>query len=508
MAEEPNEDLSMDDILSSIRNILMEDNAAQQSVPQPAPQTEKKAEPVSAPAAELPPAINTADELNTADQDDELSAEALLGLGDNAQASDAPEDDVFNLSPSMIVDEALDEPVLSNPADNEPEISEDDILDLSRLAAPSADELTGETAPAAMPVAEPEPQTPSMQAPLASQVLAEEDAFPAEPPVSEEPEVTVDDVMNLSSLVEEPVLPSEPEYGSSDSVYPHTEAEPVAAVPEFGLPDDLPQETADFSIRDEELSAETAPASEEFREEGEGSVAVPPLDFELPQIDVDAEPIYEPEHSAAPEIDPSRVMASMPQSEELPAEPEEESVIDDATLNEILDFHAQVEETKPTEPEYNESPSSEPEAVEPADNIQDVPSEPVIETVEAERETKTPVEAPAAPSEDAADVSANIISNFAKLFAEKKAAELPQTADVSETESRPEPVKSASPSISELVREAVVRQVTQQMDVNFESYAREAVAAQTQAWLDANLPAIVEAVVSKEIERVMAKVGS
>ncbi|MFR1031551.1 MAG: DUF2497 domain-containing protein [Alphaproteobacteria bacterium] len=314
--------------------------------------------------------------------------------------------------------------------------------------------------------------------------------------------------MNLSSLVEEPVLPSEPEYGSSDSVYPHTEAEPVAAVPEFGLPDDLPQETADFSIRDEELSAETAPASEEFREEGEGSVAVPPLDFELPQIDVDAEPIYEPEHSAAPEIDPSRVMASMPQSEELPAEPEEESVIDDATLNEILDFHAQVEETKPTEPEYNESPSSEPEAVEPTDNIQDVPSEPVIETVEAERETETPVEAPAAPSEDAADVSANIISNFAKLFAEKKAAELPQTADVSETESRPEPVKSASPSISELVREAVVRQVTQQMDVNFESYAREAVAAQTQAWLDANLPAIVEAVVSKEIERVMAKVGS
>ena len=233
-----------------------------------------------------------------------------------------------------------------------------------------------------------------------------------------------------------------------------------------------------------------------------------PLDFELPQIDVDAEPIYEPEHSAAPEIDPSRVMASMPQSEELPAEPEEESVIDDATLNEILDFHAQVEETKPTEPEYNESSSSEPEAVEPTDNIQDIPSEPVIETVEAERETETPVEAPAAPSEDAADVSANIISNFAKLFAEKKAAEMPQTADVSETESRPEPVKSASPSISELVREAVVRQVTQQMDVNFESYAREAVAAQTQAWLDANLPAIVEAVVSKEIERVMAKVGS
>ena len=173
----------------------------------------------------------------------------MLGLGDNAQASDAPEDDVFNLSPSMIVDEALDEPVLSNPADNEPEISEDDILDLSRLAAPSADELTGETAPAAMPVAEPEPQTPSMQAPLASQVLAEEDAFPAEPPVSEEPEVTVDDVMNLSSLVEEPVLPSEPEYGSSDSVYPHTEAEPVAAVPEFGLPDDLPQETDRKSTR-------------------------------------------------------------------------------------------------------------------------------------------------------------------------------------------------------------------------------------------------------------------
>lgn len=36
MADEPNEDLSMDDILSSIRNILTEDNAAQQAASEPA----------------------------------------------------------------------------------------------------------------------------------------------------------------------------------------------------------------------------------------------------------------------------------------------------------------------------------------------------------------------------------------------------------------------------------------------------------------------------------------
>ena len=101
-----------------------------------------------------------------------------------------------------------------------------------------------------------------------------------------------------------------------------------------------------------------------------------------------------------------------------------------------------------------------------------------------------------------------IINNFAKLFAEKKNAQAEVLTEPETTAPQTAPIRNSSQSIAELVREAVVKQVTQQMDANFETYAKEAVAAQTQAWLDANLPAIVEAVVAKEIERVMAKVGS
>ena len=44
--------------------------------------------------------------------------------------------------------------------------------------------------------------------------------------------------------------------------------------------------------------------------------------------------------------------------------------------------------------------------------------------------------------------------------------------------------------------------------LNYDELARKEIAAQTQAWLDNNLPAVVERIVKQEIERVMAKVGS
>ncbi len=450
MADEPNEDLSMDDILSSIRNILTEDNAAQQAAAE-----QEREQPVSELRQEEVEAVYTP-------VWDEEQPEAAPGLPD--AVSDMPEimsdlpteaaeislpeadDEVFELSASMMVDNLpSEEPVELNIAD-EPEISEADILNFSNLAAEASSELelpsetpfdVVEEAEPEIPVFEPSVPPLPIQAPLASEVLAEE-----------EPEVSLDDVTSLSSLIET--------------------AESEA----------LPDEDA--------------------------SAAIPPLDFDLPEIDVDAEPIFEPESVITPEVDPNQVMESLTVAEDvLSEETPEESIIDNATLNEILDFHAQVEETKPVLAEAEEvvAIAEEPDILaEPTDNIQDVLAEPVVEAYTSEADAED-LNAP----QDSADVSANIINNFAKLFAEKKAAE---AAAMPISELKSETVKPASPSISELVREAVVKQVTQQMDVNFESYAREAVAAQTQAWLDANLPAIVEAVVSKEIERVMAKVGS
>lgn len=43
---------------------------------------------------------------------------------------------------------------------------------------------------------------------------------------------------------------------------------------------------------------------------------------------------------------------------------------------------------------------------------------------------------------------------------------------------------------------------------DYDTLAREEIKAQTEKWLNKNLPGLVEKIVKQEIERVMAKVGS
>lgn len=457
MADENSEDLSMEDILSSIRNILTED-AAQQEKPSETADVADNAPAVAAsplPEIEIPvdAGISAAPE-----------TEEPLNL-DNLNLPD-PEDEVFNLSPSMIVEE--NDPFEAAPEKTEEapvEVTEDDILDLSRLVADPDPLSAADSMPA--PVIEPDP------------VYVGEPAEEASPFAAEE--------MDFSAMFnsEEPLNLGETEIDLDDVA----DSEPAFATVEL-------QEEA----RPEDLSA-----------------AIPPLDFDLPKVDVDADPIFAPEEKVVAELDPQQLKDSIPVSSDEAVAEEEESLIDDATLDEILNLHSQAEDTHPDD-NVIPAPAVAPEAapvvepvfepsVPPAPVMDVQPESQVAEPVTVEQapaEVPAPVEE-AAPAADATDVSANIINNFAKLFAEKKAAEAVVETPVEEIHI---PVKTDSASVGELVREAVVRQVTEQMTANFETFAREAVASQTQAWLDANLPAIVEAVVAKEIERVMAKVGS
>ncbi len=509
MAEEPNQELSMDDILSSIRNILMEDNAAQQANAQPTPPQEDEkqvAEPVVAQAepeddASLLSALPNVDNLPELDKiseanDTPISVDDLPDMKDSDEVEELnAEDEVFNLSPSMIIDDPEDKVTLENPADSvEPEISEDDILNLSNLASLVQNEN--------QPQASATPKNiPDLHAPLAADVLSgvEEDEA-TETPFSLEDELDTREEIHLDDL------PSA-DFGTPSQ--PEPEEEP--AVPEFTIAD---KETLDSVL-----------AAEEEKKKEEIKAALPPLDFDLPKVDVDADPIFEPEGQTQTDIDADMLKESISgnMEEDTPqvveVEPQAESqTIDDALLQDILGANPE-ENTKQENTPQEES--SDNEIAEPQSDAQEVTSQtscqeeniaPLAEEV-AEPQVLSDVSQQIQVNEepqDAADVSANIINNFAKLFAEKKAA---QTETMTEPEPEVmtpsvEPVKNSSQSIAELVREAVVKQVTQQMDVNFETYAKEAVAAQTQAWLDANLPAIVEAVVSKEIERVMAKVGS
>lgn len=506
MAEEPNQELSMDDILSSIRSILMEDNAEQQANAQPtSPQPADEASPIpetqitepeedSSLLAALPQVEEpnlTSDSILPAKDEAPISVDDLPGMKDDSDDIEElnPEDEVFDLSPSMIIDDPEDKITLENPADSsEPEISEDDILNLSNLAS----SVQEEPKPQAQVEAAPK-KVPDLHAPLAADVLSATDEKEDDMPFSLDDELDNSEEIHL------------------DDITPPAADTPLVADTPLSEQDEESAPAPDFAIADKE-TLDSQLAAEEAQKKEDIKAALPPLDFDLPKVDVDAEPIFEPESQTVTDIDINQLkesIASVPETHETTAEPlaepePETGAIDEAMLSDILGASAQPQEPSNPEPqEQNITPQAPSSQNIDANNI--TSPAPMAEPVEPQTVANSE---DISDSQDAADVSANIINNFAKLFAEKKAAQTEPVVEPEVMTSSVEPIKNASQSIAELVREAVVKQVTQQMDVNFETYAKEAVAAQTQAWLDANLPAIVEAVVSKEIERVMAKVGS
>lgn len=107
--------------------------------------------------------------------------------------------------------------------------------------------------------------------------------------------------------------------------------------------------------------------------------------------------------------------------------------------------------------------------------------------------------------ESTIDTSADIINNFAKLFAEKQ-----QNTPVKEPEQQQTTASALDKEngMTALIQQTIVKQVQQSIDANLQQWAHDAITAQTQAWLDKNLPTIVEKIVAREIERVIAKVGS
>lgn len=476
MAEEPNQELSMDDILSSIRSILMEDNASQQENPQPIPQPQSQEEvmPSSEEKAETASLNDEKELLSAFPSVEEGVGETTANIFEDNEDNKADEeetldleDEVFNLSPSMIVEEPDNEIVLENTsAAQEPEISEDDILNLSNLVSASQEKDAQENS---LQKEEPleKQESPTLHAPLASEVLSQDETefnFSLDDALSgNDEDSNLDDLINM-------------EDGAVDMAVQDSQS-PI-----------LTEEKEDSYAIGEEKNLEDIKA------------AIPPLDFDLPQVDVDSEPIFESDGHIATDIDANQLKEGISNIEqEVSLEPQEPFVPNIETE---------------TEWEENNSEKTELKAERSIDTIGQKTPERFAEEANENVEEKSILPEPIVMSEennisqDAADVSANIINNFAKLFAEKKATQMETVAEPEVMKPSVEPIKNSAQSIAELVREAVIKQVTQQMDANFETYAKEAVSSQTQAWLDANLPAIVEAVVAKEIERVMAKVGS
>lgn len=130
----------------------------------------------------------------------------------------------------------------------------------------------------------------------------------------------------------------------------------------------------------------------------------------------------------------------------------------------------------------------------------------IVEDLEIE-----PVEdASTASHKDTTDVSANIISNFAKMFSRDEI----QTSPSEETSPEITSVGNASKTLEEFVLDSVVRvvgkEIAQQWNngADFKTFAENEIIRQTKEWINDNLPSLVEKVVKQEIERVIAKVGS
>lgn len=379
--EEQQSEMSMEDILSSIKDILEGDAENQQ-------------------------------------QKKEKNIVEVMPENNNNQAEAEPEDDVFDLSKSMIIEE---EPVA---AENNEE-AENITPNLETAVSVQADSLIPE-----------EKAVPEMaEENVASEVSLPEDDL----------SLNIDDILQSASEVMTTELPDLEEEKISE-------------------PEVLKAEEEDISLPD------------------------------FSDIDITSEPILdeEDEHITASISEPVQVI-----------EEEQETIQENIELPKIADAEYSIAE--PQE-DLSQAHTEIPAAID--EDPQDI-SIPMEQTeISATEEISDKEE-----NKSGVDVSADIINNFAKMFAEKaqeekeevsKAAILP--ANVSELGNGNKTIEQVVEQVIQgIISASVNAEMTKNVDIV--AYAQKEIREQTQAWLEANLPAVVEAAVQKEIERVMAKVG-
>ena len=151
-------------------------------------------------------------------------------------------------------------------------------------------------------------------------------------------------------------------------------------------------------------------------------------------------------------------------------------------------------------PETVEEPIVEPRVEPIAEEVVEIAVEPIAEQPKKEEVTA-----------DAVDVSAGIISNFAKMFAKEEPIAQPQSTEpAAEIVATGNLGKTLEEFVLEAITKVIGKEISRQWNngAEFKSFAEAEINRQTREWLNDNLPTLVEKVVKQEIERVIAKVGS
>ena len=159
----------------------------------------------------------------------------------------------------------------------------------------------------------------------------------------------------------------------------------------------------------------------------------------------------------------------------------------------------------------------EPENVEVPQPIVEAP-QPMVEVPQSVNEktqsTTYSIEEPVveAKADSAVDVSASIISNFAKLFSREETPKVEEKIVAEKTDTIKiigEGSKTIEDVVASVIKQIIGEEVANHWKdgLDYNTLAHEEITKQTKEWLDMNLPSIVEKIVKQEIERVMAKVG-
>ncbi|MBQ8677666.1 MAG: DUF2497 domain-containing protein [Alphaproteobacteria bacterium] len=260
---------------------------------------------------------------------------------------------------------------------------------------------------------------------------------------------------------------------------------------------------------------ETASLSEVVAEDVKAAAAaeeqtMADVEEQVPEVvtDVVSEPEPDPETTdVLPEPDAVELIE--------PVEPEPKPELEVSAAGEI---ERTVEAVEVIEPVV-ETAVEAIEPIEPAEEREAAPMEAAVETPEVVVPIETePEDAPSSLlmiSEDkeeknsaAVDASANIISNFAKMFAKNK----------SESSAENKPVITAmgdgTKTLESFVKDAIVKVIGDEISLqwnngaDYREMAEAEIRAQVKNWVDNNLAVMVERIVKQEIERVIAKAGS
>lgn len=188
--------------------------------------------------------------------------------------------------------------------------------------------------------------------------------------------------------------------------------------------------------------------------------------------------------------------------DENPTEPEQD---EQENRQEDVEINNETEENSESEVINNEVMETKENEVDVSDDLQKEEEQKISDDITATEAKETE-----AGADDAVDVSASIISNFAKMFAKGNSAEKKQVVEAPKIVGLGQGSKTLEDFVKDAVVEVIGRDIAKKWNdgADYHAMAEAEIKRQIKEWINDNLPVMIERIVKEEIARVIEKVGS